>query len=342
MLQRVKTGEALAHDKQRARAVINPLIGKYFVGQNITRIDKDARATRERDIIRVAMQNVSIDDEQFNLKMRAAKAVAEAIFDDEDAPVREAYKEAKKISEDLDARATEKFGEKFLSRLDYWREKARRVKQEGRSEFHGFVPLWCDHATALVIDLLAGDPEFTSTLDVVKQGSPQVDGHWYVLANREGDIQYGRALTENEFVIDLWGALRLNLSSAVLDAGTAVDTPGQSGVLNLFPTDRLESVMTVPEKQRSDADLIADALLDLERIEPEPRAGAGDEDLNELLAQLRGEQQTQTKSADELYEAAFSGGEGVTDLDELLATLDKEKETKRAAPASVPRGDGDS
>ena len=335
-LQRVKTGAPLARDKERATAVITPLLDKYFVGQNVTRINKEARAQREQEIIRLATGDLTMADEKFWRQVEVGKAVAQQIFDAEDAPAQEAYKEGKKISEGLDAEAVKAFGPDFLTRLDYWSEKAKRVRQPGRAQFAGYVPLWCDHATALVIDLLADDPSFTSSLDVVKQGNPRVDGHWYVLANREGEIQYGRALTENEFVIDLWGALRLDLPSAVLDASSTVAAPGQAGVLNLFPTNKLESVMSVPEKSQSDAELIADALLAVEGIEDAPLAGEGDDDFKDLLASfMGGGHETPTRSQDELLAEALSAGEGVPDLDDLLATLETDKQTRQAAPAAA-------
>jgi hypothetical protein len=250
-LHRVTTGATLDADKAYARQVINPLLDQYFVGQDLTRIDKVKRAAREQEILLGFTKGKELVSDPYMNALDVAKKVAALVFDLEDAPLKEAYKEGMKISKGLDAEAVERFGPEFLSKLDYWSEKARRVRDDRKARFEGYVPLWCDHATALVIDLLATDSSFTSSLDVVMQGDPKSNGHWYVLANREGVIEYGRELTENEFVIDLWGSLRLGLTTTVHD----------SGPLHLFQIEDLEGVMSVPEKEELDADTLLDDLL---------------------------------------------------------------------------------
>jgi len=104
-------------------------------------------------------------------------------------------------------------------------------------------------------------------------------------------------------VIDLWGALLKRLPTTVLDSTSQYADYG--GILNLLPIDRLESVMTVGEKQRPSA--------------AEPPEG---DDFDSVLAALtKGTEGMRTKSADELLGDALSGtGEGIEDLERLLAS----------------------
>lgn len=75
----------------------------------------------------------------------------------------------------------------------------------------GRVPIWCHQSTAIIVHTLRSDRRFSSRLDIVKQGNPLEEGHWYVLANRMSRAapKWGEQLQPNEFIIDIWGALRL-------------------------------------------------------------------------------------------------------------------------------------
>jgi hypothetical protein len=188
------------------------------------------------------------------------------------------YAEGMRISQGLDMEAATNFGPDFLADLRYWKEKAARVGREGRAKFQGRVPLWCDQATALVIAQLAEDPAFASSLDVVKQGDPRGQGHWYVLANRAPGrgVEYGRRLEPEEFVIDLWGTLLRQLPTVVHD----------QGMINLFMIEDLEIVFSVAEKADLDS-LLAELIA--ARDEPPAKGSTagtsgGDPNIEELFA----------------------------------------------------------
>jgi hypothetical protein len=330
MLQRVTTGEDLEADKALARQLVDPLLKQYFIGQSLTSLDDDREKRKDQRVAEL-IKGMDFLDSKFIDALNSAQATAQQEYEAEEpiyAPMKAAYQEGDRISRGLDLVAKDKFKtEKFVQKLDYWREKAKRVQSEKRTRLGadekgegGRLPLWCDHATALVISLLSDKPAFKSSLDVIRQGDPHVSGHWYVLANREGDPTYGRKLTENEFLIDLWGAILRELPTTVLDSRSSYPKADYAGVMNLLQIPKLESVMTV-------------------------RQGTveGDEDFDALLAQLlASEQPIQPKDLDQMLADAFTAGEGVQDLDDLLATLGEPKATGSTPAAATGGSDGDS
>jgi uncharacterized protein DUF4157 len=108
-----------------------------------------------------------------------------------------------------------------------------------RTKREGLQPMWCDQATAITIATLQADPKFKASLEVIKQGDPKQHGHWYVLANRdpkEAAATYGQPLTGGQFIIDIWGALRLREEPDV-DCDSCVFPEGNQAVLNAAVTE---------------------------------------------------------------------------------------------------------
>jgi hypothetical protein len=349
-LQReVTTGAELTADKAYAHKVIDPLLTQYFIGQSLSSLDDD-RERRKDARIKELIKGLDVLDEKFVDAYEKAKATATAEYEAEEpvyAPMKAAYQEGDRISRGLDLLAEGTFKTRdFVSKLEYWRAKAKRVGDKKRTRLGadeegrgGRLPLWCDHATALVVDLLSAHPAFKSSLDVIKQGDPHVSGHWYVLANRERDIEYGRKLTENEFVIDLWGAILRELPTAVLDAQSSYPLADYAGILNLIKIEKLESVMTVRQGKTEGDEPASEVPAAAELIEDEVLAPEDEEDFDALLARLTAGEPLQTRSPEELLEAALSGGEGMQDLDDLLSALGEPKGTGAAAASSSSEGE---
>jgi len=148
--------------------------------------------------------------------------------------------------------------EEVWKRPEFWQYKGEQLLANPMSptrggEDEGKVPIWCDQSTAIIIATLRGNAAFKSSLTVIKQGDPKQHGHWYVLANQEPGTApaFGDALQGDEFVIDIWGALRLKESDASVD--TVVYQEGARMLLNT-------AVVAKPEE---DAD--EEALQDYER-----------------------------------------------------------------------------
>lgn len=146
---------------------------------------------------------------QFKAQLEAIRKQVKELLTTIDA----SYRAGKKLSENF---ALKNQGTSFES-PEFWLGQGKEVHEAHTKQpqtfqsqmFPGKMPIWCDQATSLVINILSGERGFRSSLDVIKQGDPKTNGHWYVLANRNpGDtIEFGRALKPNEFVIDLWGTL---------------------------------------------------------------------------------------------------------------------------------------
>lgn len=108
--------------------------------------------------------------------------------------------------------------EEVYSDPEFWMFKGQQLLDVPMSKIagghkDGKTPIWCDQSTAIIIATLANNKQFTSPLEVIKQGDPKQHGHWYVLANRDPDAsapKWGDELEGNEFIIDIWGTLRLN------------------------------------------------------------------------------------------------------------------------------------
>lgn len=270
MLQRVTTGDKLAADKALARAKFDPLLEKYMVGQALAGIKSESVNRLYQDFGARAVMGLEAGSDAYMLALAQSRALVQGFLESKE------YAEGMRISQGLDMEASARFGPAFLTQLGYWKEKAARVSREGRAAFQGRVPLWCDQATALVIAGLAEDPAFHASLDVVKQGDPRGQGHWYVLANRapERGVEYGRALEPTEFVIDLWGALAKQLPTVVHDQGP----------INLFEIKDLEVVYTASEKQGLDT-LLADLKAGHDASAVAGAAPAGtDTDIEQLFA----------------------------------------------------------
>ena len=77
--------------------------------------------------------------------------------------------------------------------------------------------LWCDGSAGIIMSCLAELPDFKSKLEVVRQGDPRRDGHWWVLANRPDNamLHFDSDLHPDCFVVDIWGAIRGGLASSV-------------------------------------------------------------------------------------------------------------------------------
>jgi len=148
--------------------------------------------------------------------------------------------------------------EEVWKRPEFWQYKGEQLlahpmaPTRGRED-EGKVPIWCDQSTAIIVATLRGNAAFKSSLTVIKQGDPKQHGHWYVLANQEPGKTpaFGDALQGDEFVIDIWGALRLKESDPSVD--TVVYQEGARMLLNT-------AVVAEPEE---DAD--EEALQDFER-----------------------------------------------------------------------------
>jgi hypothetical protein len=106
---------------------------------------------------------------------------------------------------------------------DFWLKKGAPQQHLGTGS-----GLWCDASAALIIHLLAQNPNFKSSLHIVSQGDPKHHGHWYVVANRsDNDLLqfkhfFGPARGAFNFTIDIWGAIRGKLRSAVVHPGRAI------------------------------------------------------------------------------------------------------------------------
>ncbi len=108
--------------------------------------------------------------------------------------------------------------EEVWSRPEFWLTKGKDLLNEPMGQIQGGsdegkIPIWCDQSTAIIIATLQNQSDFKSSLEVIKQGDPKQHGHWYVLANRDTGSPlptYGKPLTGKEFIIDIWGTLRLN------------------------------------------------------------------------------------------------------------------------------------
>lgn len=110
--------------------------------------------------------------------------------------------------------------EQVWSQPEFWLYKGKDLLDTPMGEIageespdEGKIPIWCDQSTSIIIATLQAEPRFKSSLEVIKQGDPKQHGHWYVLANRSPEASapaYGKELEGNEFIIDIWGTLRLN------------------------------------------------------------------------------------------------------------------------------------
>lgn len=108
--------------------------------------------------------------------------------------------------------------EEVWSRPEFWLTKGKDLLDEPMGQIQGGsdegkIPIWCDQSTAIIMATLRDQDDFKSSLEVIKQGDPKQHGHWYVLANRDAGSPfptYGQPLTGKEFIIDIWGTLRLN------------------------------------------------------------------------------------------------------------------------------------
>ena len=127
--------------------------------------------------------------------------------------------------------------EEVWKRPEFWQYKgeqllAHPMAQTRGGDDEGKVPIWCDQSTAIIVATLRGNAAFKSSLTVIKQGDPKQHGHWYVLANQEPGKTpaFGDALQGDEFVIDIWGALRLKESDPSVD--TVVYQEGTRMLLN--------------------------------------------------------------------------------------------------------------
>jgi Domain of unknown function (DUF4157) len=108
--------------------------------------------------------------------------------------------------------------EEVWSRPEFWLTKGKDLLDEPMEQIQGGsdegkIPIWCDQSTAIIIATLQDQDDFKSSLEVIKQGDPKQHGHWYVLANRDPGSpppNFGQPLKGNEFIIDIWGTLRLN------------------------------------------------------------------------------------------------------------------------------------
>ncbi len=106
---------------------------------------------------------------------------------------------------------------------DFWLRKGQA--QQNAPDNSG---IWCDASAALIVHLLARNPNFKSSLHLVSQGDPKHFGHWYVVANR-GDNElldfehyFGDANGETNFTIDIWGAIHAGRDSSIVFPAQAI------------------------------------------------------------------------------------------------------------------------
>ncbi|PAX56955.1 hypothetical protein CK510_09940 [Brunnivagina elsteri CCALA 953] len=117
--------------------------------------------------------------------------------------------------------------------IEHWKEMGEKLTVKPESEEGELIPMTCDQSTAIIISTLAENADFISSLTVIKQGDPKQHGHWYVLANRDpeaGSPTYGERLNPGEFIIDIWGSLRLKEENPGIE--TVVHTAGANAVFN--------------------------------------------------------------------------------------------------------------
>lgn len=210
-----------------------------------------------------------------------------------------------------------KFGLKGESNQQYWLQKGLSLinkpmgqlpdipENEGKA---GKTPIWCDQATAIVIATLNDKAEFKSSLQVVKQGDPKQHGHWYVIANRDpkdGPPKYGEDLKGSEFIIDIWGALRLNeyraaekeelLTSIVFDQ----KAPYVMDTRVLSENEQLISATSEKDLAIYEKDMLTEVLHDMEGSKKTDTSALSVEDIVKLLKEKvakKEEQQTKLES----------------------------------------------
>jgi hypothetical protein len=116
---------------------------------------------------------------------------------------------------------------------DYWLALGEKVAAST-------TPPRCNGAAALAVYLLANDPAFTASLDVVEVGGKTARWqHWFVVANHDdgADLTMDSQFYLSDpkcFIADLWGAANFELTSAVKGAtqkGSRTQT--MTGIANL-------------------------------------------------------------------------------------------------------------
>lgn len=189
---------------------------------------------------------------QEDLKRLSKEELVDRLIEEfpEEQPLRAAYLDPETSKWDLVSRLARHLGERDRSevarlnpqeevwkRPEFWQHKGERLLAAGMEptrggEAAGKVPMWCDQSTAIIVATLRGNAAFKSSLTVIKQGDPKQHGHWYVLANLQPGKApaYGDALQDDEFVIDIWGALRLKESDP--SVATVVYQEGARMLLN--------------------------------------------------------------------------------------------------------------
>ncbi|MBK8862539.1 MAG: hypothetical protein KBF65_01250 [Rubrivivax sp.] len=187
-----------------------------------------------------------------DLKQLSKKDLVDRLIEEipEEEPFREAYMDPETSKWDLVKQLARHLGEKDRSevarlnpqeevwkRPEFWQYKGEQLLAHPMAptrggDDEGKVPIWCDQSTAIIVATLRGNAAFKSSLTVIKQGDPKQHGHWYVLANQEPGKTpaFGDALQGDEFVIDIWGALRLKESDPSVD--TVVYQEGTRMLLN--------------------------------------------------------------------------------------------------------------